>query len=104
MSSIIVGMMSVFTLALAGLVLAAVVKLAPVGMARSIARKVALHRQAVVALGIAMEQSRGDNDRTHFNRLAAQHDWHSAALRALAPAEAAALTAQTAPLLTDKAA
>ncbi len=46
-------------------------------------RQIALHREAVAALDIAM--TRADNDAGQMSRLAANRAWHASALETLAP-------------------
>ncbi len=63
---------------------------APRWMAERTVRQIALHRNAVEALDIAIP--RAGNDAAQQARLVASRDWHLAALNALSPADAAALS------------
>lgn len=60
-----------------------IARLAPFWLERRIGRSIRFHRRAAEALAIAMQRSHNDPD--HHARLAAQHEWHVAALQALAP-------------------
>lgn len=59
------------------------VKLAPFWLQRRRHRQLAWHRSAAGALALAM--TRCHNDPDQLARLTAQHDWHLAAIAALAP-------------------
>ncbi len=59
------------------------VKLAPFWLQRRLHRQLAHHRAAAEALALAM--TRCHNDPDQLARLTAQHDWHLAAIAALAP-------------------
>lgn len=67
----------------------AIEAVAPRWMAARTARQVALHRNVVEAMNVAIP--RAGNDSVHQARLVANRDWHLAALTALAPGEAAAV-------------
>jgi hypothetical protein len=67
----------------------AVEAVVPRKMAERTVRQIALHKNAVEALDIAIP--RAGNDAEQLARLTANREWHLAALNALAPAEAAPL-------------
>lgn len=85
---IINGLMIFFTLITFAVIAYPLVKLLPSWLERRVYGKIAFHRDALVALGIAHNQS--CNDAEHQARLSAQLDYHRAALAALAPDEATA--------------
>lgn len=76
----------------------AIESVAPRWMAARTQRQIALHRNVVEAMNVAIP--RAGNDAAQQARLTANRAWHLAALNALAPAEAAAL----APVVFAKAA
>ncbi|MBB6228554.1 hypothetical protein [Polymorphobacter multimanifer] len=62
---------------------------APRWMAERTRRQVALHRNVIEAMNVAIP--RAGNDTEQQARLTANRDWHLAALTKLAPAEAAGI-------------
>ena len=82
------GLMVIFTITTVVVFLYPIIKLTPSWLERSMAKRIILHREALAAIGTAMEQSRGDA--AQLARLQAQHDYHVVVLRGLVPGEAAA--------------
>jgi hypothetical protein len=85
------GLMVIFSITTMVVFLYPIIKLTPLWLERSMAKKIIFHRDAMAAIGTAMERSHNDADQ--FARLQAQHDYHRAALNAVAPGEAAAQAA-----------
>lgn len=86
-SPIITGLMVVFSITTVAVFLYPIIKLTPSWLERSLGKKVAFHRDAAVALGVAIE--RAHNDPEHRGRLQVQRDYHLASLTALVPGDAA---------------
>lgn len=80
------GLMVVFSITTVAVFLYPIIKLLPSWLERSLGKKIAFHRDAIVALGTAIE--RAHNAPEHLARLQAQRDYHRAALTALAPGDA----------------
>lgn len=89
-SPIITGMMVFFTATTVAVIAYPIIKLLPSWLERSVYRKIASHRDAIAALGIAIDRC---SDAAHRGRLAAQRDWHRAALAKLAPGDVTAVPA-----------
>lgn len=94
MSPIITGLMIFFSVTTAVVVFYPIVKLAPSWFQRSVSRRAALHREAIAALGLAIDRAGGDVE--HHARLVAQRDYHRSALANLFPGDAG-LAAPVAP-------
>lgn len=94
-SPIINGLMIFFSVTTAVVLLYPVVKLAPLWFERRVQARIALHRDAVAALVGAIDQA--GNDHAQRGRLAAQLQWHRAALANLAPGDAMLATAPAIP-------
>lgn len=90
MSPIITGLMIFFSVTTAVVVFYPIAKLAPSWFERSVSRRAALHRDAITALGLAIDRSGGDVE--HHARLVAQRDYHHGALANLFPGDAALAT------------
>jgi hypothetical protein len=88
-SPVVNGLMVVLSITTIAVFLYPIVKLAPSWRERALHKKIIFHRQATAALDAAM--ARTQNDPAEFDRLAAQHARHRAALNALAPGEAVAM-------------
>ena len=89
-SPMINGLAVFFTITTVAVFLYPIIKLTPSWLERRVNRQIGFHRGAIAALGSAMAGT--DNDHAHRARLAAQHDYHRAALMALAPDDAIAAT------------
>lgn len=100
MSPIITGLMIFFSVTTAVVVFYPIIKLAPSWFERSVSRRAALHREAIAALGLAIDRAGGDVE--HRARLVAQRDYHRGALANLFPDDA--VLAAPAPLRVDAAA
>ena len=83
-SPIISGLMLFFTATTVAVIAYPIVKLLPSWLERSVYRKIAGHRDAIAALGIAIDRC---TDTDHLARLTAQRDFHRAALAKLAPGD-----------------
>ncbi len=83
MSPIITGLMIFFSVTTAVVVFYPIIKLAPSWFERSTLRKAALHREAIAALGAAIDRSGSDVE--HQARLVTQRDYHRSALANLSP-------------------
>ena len=90
MSPIITGLMIFFSVTTAVVVVYPIMKLAPSWFERSVARRAALHRDAIAALGLAVDRAGADVE--HHARLVAQRDYHRAALANLLPGDATPAT------------
>jgi hypothetical protein len=77
------GLMIFFTLTSVAVLLYPIIKLLPSWLERRLNRKIEIHRASVAALDTAMAAP--GLDPGQVMRLAAQRDWHRAALQALAP-------------------
>lgn len=80
---IINGLMIFFSLTTVAVIAYPLVKLLPSWLERRVYRNIAFHRDAVAALGVAID--RAGTDAEQQARLQRQHDYHRAALAALAP-------------------
>jgi len=85
-SPIISGMMLFFSATTVAVIAYPIIKLLPSWLERSIYRKIAMHRDSIAALDLAI--SRNDRDPEHRARLQAQADFHRNALARLAPGDA----------------
>ena len=81
---IISGLMLFFTATTVAVIAYPIVKLLPSWLERSVYRKIACHRDAIAALGVAIDRCQ---DVDQLARLTAQRDFHRAALARLAPDE-----------------
>jgi hypothetical protein len=81
-SSIITGLMVFFSLTTVGVVLYPVIKLTPSWLERRLGRKIDMHRASLLSLDAALAVP--GQDAVQVARLAAQRDWHRAALQSLA--------------------
>ncbi len=90
MSAIITGLQIFFSVTTVAVVGYPLVKLTPSWLERSLNKKIAFHRAAVDALGVAL--TRAHNDPDQQARLQAQQDYHTASLTALVPGEVRAAT------------
>ena len=82
---VISGMMLFFTLTTIGVIAYPLIKLTPSWLEGRVHRRIAFHRDAITALGFAID--RVGHDSAQRDRLMAQHTWHRAALANLAPGE-----------------
>jgi hypothetical protein len=67
-----------------------IVKLTPSWLERSMAKKIILHRSAIIALNEAIDTTADPEQRA---RLVDQRDYHQAAINALVPGEPAGMAA-----------
>ena len=86
-SPIITGLRIFFSITTVVVVFYPVIKLAPLWFERSVYRRATLHRNAIAALGQAIDRVGGDVE--HRARLVAQRDYHRASLASLFPDDAA---------------
>jgi hypothetical protein len=84
-SPIISGLMLFFSATTVAVIAYPIVKLLPSYLERSVYRKIAMHRDAIAALDIAIGRT---TDAGQRGRLQAQADFHRDALARLAPGDA----------------
>lgn len=84
-SPIISGLMLFFSATTVAVIAYPIVKLLPSWLERSVYRKIAMHRDAIAALDLAISRT---SDAEQRARLQAQADFHRAALANLAPGDA----------------
>lgn len=85
-SPIISGLMLFFSATTVAVIAYPIVKLLPSWLERSVSRKIAMHRDAIAALDLAISRTAADPE--HRTRLQAQADYHRDALARLAPGDA----------------